>query len=184
VPQHARVAKQSLQHAVRQLSSEGKEATASHLASELARFETRQPFVGRTVVERLAVPLDDVARGLGVHLVLTIFLAFEHAFGGRLRVVSEADWERAELLWTTDEGLRKADPTACLESDDVVATFQPELTGYARGLLEDTIAQQDEAVDLDDLDGVYRLALLEVIALSYAVAPPEAGEADGETTVC
>jgi len=31
---------------------------------------------------------------------------------------------------------------------------------------------------------VYRLALSEVIALSYAVAPPEAGEADGETSVC
>jgi len=158
----------SLQFARRKVAAESRSLANT---AEFARFHALQPFLEQRISQRLAAPLDDLARGFGAELALITFLAFEHAFGDRLRTVSEQDWDRAETLWNADELLRKNDASACLESEDVVAMHQPELTAFARSVLDETIAGAGEALDLDDIDAAYRLVLIEVLALSYAVEP-------------
>ena len=171
----------SLQFARRQLASETKSSASLAGTAEFARFHGLQPFLEQRITQRLAAPLDDLARGFGAELALITFLAFEHAFGDRLRTVSQQDWDRAEQLWNADELLRKNDPSACFESDDVVAMHQPELTSFARSVLDETIAENGEALDLDDMDTAYRLVLIEVLALSYAVEPPRTAPREGPT---
>jgi hypothetical protein len=71
-----------------------------------------------------------------------------------------------------DEELRKRDPTAPLESEDVVSHYQPELAAFLRGKVEETARVHKDDVDLDQVDAVYRLALVEVLAFSYAFPAP------------
>jgi hypothetical protein len=175
---HTRVSQQSLQFARRQIAAYDNRSPAELLAGEYVRLEQRQPTVGERLGSKLSAPLDDAARALGVNLALVVWRSFEHAAAGQLRVVQPADWELAEQFLRVDEELRKRDASAVVESDDVVAVLQPELAAYVRERVEATVRGCEE-LDLDDVDAVYRLILVQVLALSYAVEPP-AGLAGSE----
>ena len=57
-------------------------------------------------------------------------------------------------------------------SDDVVAMGQPAVIEFVQHHVEEAIEQAEGEVELEQLDRVYRALLVEVIALSHAVAGP------------
>jgi hypothetical protein len=120
----------------------------------------------------LSRPIDDAARGLGAALGLTLWLAFSMFAGARLGVVREEDCDAAQKLLEVDEQLRRDDPRIVMESDDVVAAQQPAIACFVQARLDDTLAVFADEIDVDDVDVVYRMALVEALVLSYAVAAP------------
>ena len=172
---YARVPERSIEYASGLLAADAQSASAL-LAGEYALLQHSQPTLGDRIGDKLSLPLDDAARGLGVTLSLVVWRAFEHATPGALRVIEPIDWDNAEQFLQVDEELRRMDPRAMVESDDVIAMLQPEVARFVRKTVDATVRAYDE-IDLDDVDAVYRLVLIEVLALSYAVMPP--GGADG-----
>jgi len=132
-----------------------------------------QPALARWLGKALAAPADDTARGLGASLAVTIWNAFRLTAGDRLRRVSQEDCRSAEQLLRADEELRRDNAKVVLESEDIIAMHQPDIARFIRDRIEDTMMTLADQVDVDDIDAVYRMLLVEVLVLSYAVQPPE-----------
>jgi hypothetical protein len=178
IPPYARLTARSLEDAARRLQTyEGLSAEALMLG-EFSRFQASQPTIGERVARKLGGPIDDAARGLGVTLALLVWLAFEDASSAGIKVVEPSDWDHAEQWLQIDEDLRKGDPKAMIESDDIIASQQPEIARCVRERIDATVQAFADEIDLDDVDAVYRMVLVEVLALSYALRPPsELGQA-------
>ncbi len=162
-----------LETAARRLASDEGTISTSRLTDEFARCEREQPALARWMSEALAVPADDAARGLGASLAITIWNAFRMTAGDRLRRITREDCDAAEQLLRTDEELRRANAKVVLESDDVIALHQPEIARFIRARLDDTMMSFADDIDVDDVDAMYRMLLVEILALSYAVQPPD-----------
>lgn len=169
---YARVSVRSLELASETLAAYAGLSAEALVTGEFTRMQELQPTLGERIGRRLEMPLDDAARGLGVMLSMLVWLAFEHAAQGGIRIVQEEDWEHAEQVLKVDEDLRKDDPRAVIESDDIIAMHQPDIARFVRERVEATVRAYEDEIDMDDVDAVYRLVLVEVLALSYAVLPP------------
>ena len=80
--------------------------------------------------------------------------------------------EATDELLTLDEELRRADPAESLDSDDVIAMEQPHVLSFVHEHIDATLEAHAENIDVDDVHAIYRLVLLEILALSYAVERP------------
>lgn len=139
-------------------------------------LERRQPALSQWLAEEVSEKNDELAQSLGYFLVVTVYRAFREAFPTRLGEVDERALEIALDTLTTDEELRAADPLEVMDSDDVVAMGQPAVLSFVQHHVEEAVAQAGEETDLEDLDRIYRAILVEVIALSGAVAAPAGSE--------
>jgi hypothetical protein len=135
-----------------------------------------QPALAAWLGSEVSEREDDLAQSLGYFLIVTVYMAFREAFPTRLGEVNEAELNDARELLAADEELREGDPAEMMESDDVVAMTQPVLLHFVQHHLDQALDQAGEKADLEAFDRVYRAVLIEVIALSHVVAPPE-GEA-------
>jgi ketosteroid isomerase-like protein len=90
-----------------------------------------------------------------------------------LGAIDETQLTLAIETFDADEALRREDPSEVMETDDVVAMTQPALVHFVQHHLEEAIEQAGESPDLEAFDHVYRTVLVEVVALSHAVVPPE-----------
>jgi hypothetical protein len=173
IARYAQVSLPALENAARRLASSEGTISTSRLTAEFSHCEREQPALARWMGEALASPLDDAARGLGASLAITIWNAFRLTAGERLRRITSEDCDAAEQLLRTDEELRRTNAKVALESDDVIAMHQPEIAKFIRARLEDTMTSFADEIDVDDVDAMYRMLLVEVLALSYAVQPPD-----------
>lgn len=173
IARYAQVSAPALESAARKLASAEGTISPQRLSHEFSLCERDQPALARWMAKAIAAPADDAARGLGASLAITLWNAFRLTAGDRLRKLTNEDCEAAEALLQTDEELRRADPRVVLESDDVIAMHQPEIAKFIRARLEDTMASFADEIDVDDVDAMYRMLLVEVLALSYAVQPPD-----------
>ncbi len=171
VPSYARLTRGALESIEEQLSKEGEHARLQ-LEQAFQRFEETQPVLAARLGEALSAPLDETALALGYFLTLSIWLAFESAFGSELEGITETQLEGVEQALALDEQIRSTDPAEALESDDVVGMEQPDVLEFVREHLEAAIQDRSGQVDVDDVHGIYRVVLVEVLALSYAVKPP------------
>ncbi len=137
--------------------------------SELDRL---QPTIALWMADELSRMRDELVQSVGYFLSVTVYLAFREAFPTRLREVDEGMLQIAEATLTADEELRAEDPLEILDSDDVLAISQPSLVAYVQHHVGEALDQGEGEVDLDELDRVYRALLVQVIALSHAVASP------------
>lgn len=137
--------------------------------SELDRL---QPTIALWMADELSRMGDELVQSVGYFLSVTVYLAFREAFPTRLREVDEGMLQIAEATLTADEELRAEDPMEILDSDDVLAISQPSLVAYVQHHVGEALDQGEGEVDLDELDRVYRALLVQVIALSHAVASP------------
>lgn len=137
--------------------------------SELDRL---QPTIALWMADELSRMGDELVQSVGYFLSVTVYLAFREAFPTRLREVDEGMLRIAEATLTADEELRAEDPLEILDSDDVLAISQPSLIAYVQHHVGEALDQGEGEVDLDELDRVYRALLVQVIALSHAVASP------------
>jgi len=173
IARYARVSAPALEIAARRLATRDGTISTAKLSAEFAQCEREQPALAQWMGRALAIPGDDAARGLGASLAITIWNAFRLAVGDRLRRVTSEDCDAADQLLRIDEELRRGDAKVALESDDVIAQHQPEIARFVQARLEDTMTHFANEIDIDDVDAMYRMLLVEVLALSYAVRPPE-----------
>ena len=171
VPTYAQVAPQVVETIEGELSADEDEGESS-LDDAFVRFEEKQPALSSHVASALAKPLEETALALGYFLTLAIYLAFERSFGGLVRRIDDESIEAVEQALALDEELRRADPAEAVDSDDVVAMEQPHVVRFVHEHVDAALEAHASTVDVDDVHAVYRLALVEVLALSYAVVPP------------
>jgi hypothetical protein len=124
------------------------------------------------VADLLSEPLDETALALGYFLALSVWLAFERAHPGKIDEVSPESISATSELLTLDEELRRADPTESLDSDDVIAMEQPEIMAFVNEHVNATLEANASHIDVDDVDTIYRVILVEILTLSYAVLRP------------
>ena len=143
-------------------------------------MDRRQPALAGWLGGEVSGRSDDLAQSLGYFLIVTVYMAFREAYPTRLGEVTEAELTDARDMLAADEELREGDAAEMMESDDVVAMTQPTLLHFVQHHLDQALDQAGEKADLESFDQVYRAVLIEVIALSHVVAPPE-GETAKET---
>ena len=172
VPTYAELPSRSLSEVEAQLS-EDDDAARDRLSQAFTRFEATQPALASRVSDMLGGPLDETALALGYFLTLSIWLAFDAVFRLALDEVTETALDGVLEALDTDEQLRSADPSEALDSDDVVAMEQPHVIAFIHEHLDAALEANAQEVDVDDVHKIYRLVLVEVLALSYAVKPPQ-----------
>ncbi len=150
------------------------EAVSEHRLNDVfERFEREQPALAQRIGDRLTRTRDDVALALGYFLCLSLWLAFDRHFGERIGKVSDTAIQSVDQALTLDERLRGEDPTEAVDSDDVVAMEQPHVLAFVSDHIEAALEVHAREVDVDAVHRVYRLALVQVLALSYAVEAPD-----------
>lgn len=171
VPSYAKVAARAIE-AVRDSLAEDDEEAREQLDEAFERFEQSQPTLASRVAEELNKPLDETALALGYFLSLAVWLAFEQAHGDHVDEVSEEELSATDELLKLDEELRRADPVEALDSDDVIGMEQPHLVEFLHEHVDATLEAHADDIDVDDVHIVYRVVLVEILALSYAVQRP------------
>lgn len=171
VPSYARVPSYALE-AVRDGLADDDEEARQQLDDAFERFEKTQPPLASHIAEVLARPLDETALALGYFLALAVWLAFEQVHGDHIDEVTHDELIATDELLALDEELRRSDPAEALDSDDVIAMEQPDLLEFVHEHVDATLEAHAEDIDVDDVHAVYRLVLIEILALSYAVQRP------------
>jgi hypothetical protein len=171
VPTYARISKAALEH-VRASISEDEDEARAELDSAFDRFEREQPCLSAHISDLLSEPLDETALALGYFLALTVWLAFERTHGHNLDQVSAESISATQELLTLDEELRQKDPLEALDSDDIIAMEQPDLVEFVHEYVNATLEANAAQIDVDDVDTIYRIVLIEILSLSYAVNRP------------
>jgi hypothetical protein len=151
----------------------GDDAPSRALAKDsLDRMGREQPALARYLLERLQRPLDPAALALGHMLGVAVYLAFETGSSRRLRALSEDAVSAADAAFAADEELRRGDPMDALDSEDIVAIEQPALVSFVNEHIGRTLDEHAGSVDVDHVAAVFRVILIEILALSHAVQPP------------
>ncbi len=172
VPPFAELSARTLTEVEDQLS-EDDDAARTRLDEAFTRFEETQPVLANRISTTLGRPLDETALALGYFLTLAVWLAFDAAFKGEVENVTETALTSVEESLQLDEQLRLSDPAEALDSDDVIAMEQPHALAFVHEHIDAALEANANDVDVDDVHAIYRLVLIEVLALSYAVkAPP------------
>lgn len=171
VPTYAEVPARALAGVEDRLAEDG-EVARQRLDEAFTKFEETQPALADRISQALSKPLDETALALGYFLTLAIWLAFDAAFGGELEAVSETALVGVEESLQLDEQIRLSDPAEAVDSDDVVAMEQPHVLAFVHEHLDAALEANATEVDVDDVHAIYRVVLVEVLALSYAVRPP------------
>ncbi len=171
VPTFAQVPLRALTTVEDELGEDDEQAR-TRLDEAFARFERTQPALAERISKALNGPLDETALALGYFLTLAIWLAFDRVFRSDLAEVTETALGSVEEALQLDEQIRLSDPAEAVDSDDVVAMEQPDVLSFVHEHLDAALEANADEVDVDDVHAIYRVVLVEVLALSYAVRPP------------
>jgi hypothetical protein len=151
---------------------EDDEQARERLDEAFTRFEETQPALAERISTILNGPLDETALALGYFLTLAIWLGFDAAFGSEMAEVTETALTGVEESLQLDEQIRLSDPAEAVDSDDVVAMEQPDILSFVHEHLDAALEANAGEVDVADVHSIYRVVLVEVLALSYAVKAP------------
>jgi hypothetical protein len=151
---------------------EDDEQARERLDEAFSRFEETQPALADRISNILNGPLDETALALGYFLTLAIWLGFDGAFGSEMAEVTETALVGVEESLQLDEQIRLSDPAEAVDSDDVVAMEQPDILSFVHEHLDAALEANAGEVDVSDVHSIYRVVLVEVLALSYAVKAP------------
>ena len=135
-------------------------------------FESTQVALADYVGSILSRPLSDATLALGYFLSLSIWMVFDRYQGSALRTIGEEELKSTKQLFALDESLRESEPFEVLETDDVVAMEQPVLVAFVHEHVQATLDSQGGSVEAEELRAIYRMVLIEILALSYAVEAP------------
>jgi hypothetical protein len=174
VPPYAVVPREVLESIEEELAEGTEAAPKPDLDDAFRRFERTQPALSQRAAQVLSDPLDETALALGYFLTISVWLAFERAFGARLEEVSEQGLAAAESSISLEEELRASHSEEPLELEDVIGIEQPGVVSFVNDHVEAALEPSEREprdVDVDDVHDVYRAVLLLTVALSHAVAP-------------
>ncbi|MBX3251307.1 MAG: hypothetical protein KF901_29280 [Myxococcales bacterium] len=159
-------------HVIEGSLDEDEDSLQDSLDQGFAELDRRQPALAEWLADELARTQDELVQSLGYFLAVTVYLAFREAFPTRLREVDPDALQIARETLHADEQIRAEDPSEILDSDDVIAMSQPALVAYVQHHVDEALDQGEGDIDLDELERIYRAILVQVIALSHAVASP------------
>lgn len=159
--------------AVESSLSDDEPASRSRLDAAFARFEKTQPALSERISDALNAPLDETALALGYFLTLAIWLAFDDVFSHELQEVTPMALKGVDESLSLDEEIRLSDPAEAVDSDDVIAMEQPHILTFVHEHLDAALEANANEVDIEDVHAIYRVVLIEILALSYAVRPPD-----------
>jgi hypothetical protein len=149
--------------------------TEKNLDDAFGRFEATQPALSARLEDALERrSLDETARTLGYFLGVSVWLAFDKQFGNRVMRVDETMIRAASDALDLESELRASRPGDALEADDVVAREQPALMEFVHEHVDVALDEPNQVAgdaDVDDVYGIYRIVLIELLSLSHAVAP-------------
>jgi hypothetical protein len=171
VPTYAQLPNEALADVEAWLGDD-EDTTESRLSVVFDRFELEQPIIADRLSDALARTSDEVAIALGYFLSLVIWRAFDEWFGPKLGHVDHTGLCSVEEALSLDEQLRGADPAEAVDSDDVIAMEQPHVLHFIHEHLDAALDLHADRVDVDAVHDMYRLILVQLLALSYAVAQP------------
>jgi len=171
VPAFAVLPREALE-LVEEWLGDDEDATERYLNEIYTELEEKQPALAERLGEAFARCTDEVAEALGYFLALTMYRAFDTAFDPHVSRVTADGLRSVEEALDLDEELRGDDPTEVIDSDDVIAMEQPHAVAYIHEHLETALEVHAENADVDAIHGIYRLLLIELLALSYAVSAP------------
>ena len=171
VAQYALLPLRALADVETQLGEDDEQAR-ERLDEAFTRFEETQPALAERISNILNGPLDETALALGYFLTLAIWLGFDAAFGSEMAEVTETALTGVEESLQLDEQIRLSDPAEAVDSDDVVAMEQPDILSFVHEHLDAALEANAGEVDVGDVHSIYRVVLVEVLALSYAVKAP------------
>jgi len=162
-------------------TDEDDEEAQKRLDDAFTRFEATQPALSARLEDALEKRgLDETARTLGYFLGVCVWLAFDRQFGQRLGRVDETAAVAAAAALDLESELRASHAETALDAEDIVAREQPALMDLVHDHV-DVALPKTGAVDVDDVYAIYRVVLVELLSLSYAVAPaPGASARRGE----
>jgi hypothetical protein len=172
VPPYALLPEKVLEE-VEQFLGDEDEGTDRKLQDAFERFEQQQPALAARMAHHLERTRDEVAVALGTFLGISLWLAFEESFRDALAPLSETEIEGVDQSLELDEQLRGHDPAEAVDSEDVVSMEQPHAVLFLQEHVEAALEVHADSVDVDAVHGVYRLLLVQLLSLSYAVRPPE-----------
>jgi hypothetical protein len=75
-------------------------------------------------------------------------------------------------LFALDQDLRGDTSNDRLDTDDVVAMEQPALVEFVHESIQATLRAHGGDLDSDEMGEIYRMLLIQILALSYAVRSP------------
>ncbi|MSP23914.1 MAG: hypothetical protein EXR75_01875 [Myxococcales bacterium] len=171
VPSHAQLTREALERTEGRLGDDDAIAEAQ-LDALFSELEDKQPVLAARLGHAFSRDRDELATALGYFLSLVIFKAFDDAFGSLLEPVDELSLRSVEEALALDEELRGADPSEVVDSDDVVAMEQPHLLSFIQEHIDNALEVHAASANVDAIHAVYRVLIVEVLALSYAVAIP------------
>lgn len=171
VPPYAKVGRASLENMRNLLLIEADESPGA-FDEMFEEFESRQPVLAEHVSEVLSRPLQDASVALGYFLSVSIWAAFDKTLGTSLDSVSPDELRLTAELFALDQDLRGQSPDDRLETDDVIAMEQPALVEFVHESIQSTLRAQSGQLDTKELGDIYRMLLIEILALSYAVRSP------------
>src|SRR6187551_2044260 len=167
VPPYARIGRASLEHLRNALQLEADESPAA-FDEMYEEFEDRQPVLADHIGEVLSQPLQDSSVALGYFLSVSIWAAFDQTLGTALDAISPDELRSTTELFALDQDLRGQAPLDRLDTDDVVAMEQPALVEFVHESIQSTLRAQRGKLDTSELGEIYRMLLIEILALSYA----------------
>ncbi len=174
VPPHAVVPRDAIDQVEAELDEADDLDARIHVA--LRELDLAQPALGAWLRAELDGVTDDTALALGQFLGVAVHRAFGEAFGQRLRRVEESGLASTRATFDYDEELRRGAVDELLESDDLVAIGQPHLMAFVREQVEASLEPDEDGdppdVDLEAVAVIYKVVLIEILALGTAVAPP------------
>jgi len=172
VPPYAILPTEALS-AVESSLADDEPASRSRLDAAFLRFEKTQPALSERISDALSAPLDETALALGYFLTLAIWLAFDDVYSHELQEVTPMALQGVDESLSLDEQIRLSDPAEAVDSDDVIAMEQPHILSFVHEHLDAALEANADDVDIEDVHAIYRVVLIEVLALSYAVRPPD-----------
>ncbi len=171
VPDYAKVAVSSFE-AVRDTFSGDHSETEQMLGEAFEQLEESQPALARRAGQVLTEELGETALALGYFLVLAIWLAFEDGHGEDLGEVTQETVEATETLLQVEEEIREAAPLGAISIEATIAAEQPAVLAFVREQIGTALEIHAPDLRAENLANVFRLVMLEVLALSYSVQPP------------
>ena len=171
VPSFARIHSGAVDRVRNELTLESSDSQ-DRLDQAYEDFADTQPALADHVGSILGRSLGDATLALGYFLSLSIWMAFDRYQGSALRQISEAELKATRQLFALDESIRESEPNEVLETDDVVSMEQPALVAFVHEHVQATLNAEGSRVDADELRLIYRMVLIEILALSYAVEAP------------
>jgi hypothetical protein len=169
VPSFAQLAPTALSDVEDFLSSD-EEVTEERLNDIFSALETDQPELAAHLGAGLARIHDELAVALGYFLCLAIWHGFASAYPQALCFIDATAIRSVEEALALDEQLRGEDPDEALDSDDVVAMEQPHVLRFIHEHVDAALDVHAHEVDVEAVHAIYRLLIVETLALSYAVS--------------